>query len=74
VTGNTLASKKGVFGKISQPQSQFCAANLFMDGDWRLITGTASGELLVWRGRECALSRPAHDKAVQCMVSVRAWL
>jgi len=72
LAGNSLASKKGNFGKIAQPQAQLCATNFAMDGEWRLVSGTSSGEILVWKGRDCILSRPAHDKTVNCMAAVGA--
>ena len=70
VSGGALSSKKGVFGKIGPPQHLLCAANLVMEGEWRLVTGASSGEILVWRGRDCLVSRPAHDRAVQAMAGV----
>jgi WD40 repeat protein len=70
IEGTSLTAKKGVFGKVTPPAALLCATSHCVNGEWRLVTGASTGELLVWNGRECIQSRPAHEKALQCMVSV----
>ena len=61
--GGALECRKGIFGKVSQPQALLCATSFLAEGyEWRLVTGASSGEILLWKGRECVLSRKAHDR------------
>lgn len=72
IAGNNLVFKKGVFSNKEPqiPPSHLCATNFAIDGKWRLVTGTLSGEIFLWKGKVCEGSRPAHDKAVNCLAAI----
>lgn len=72
IAGNNLVFKKGVFSNKEPqvPPSHLCATNFAIDGKWRLVTGSLSGEIFLWKGKVCEGSRPAHDKALNCLAAV----
>lgn len=63
--GVNLSSKAGLFGKTATTQPLICAALL----EGSLVTGTQSGHLYVWCGRECLKVTMAHDGPILTIVS-----
>lgn len=57
--GKTLVAKRGRVGKRGTLQLFPCGCAFGSDGDF--VTGTASGELYVWRGDEVSKVVKAHD-------------
>ena len=49
--GSSLSKKQGRFGKKKQVPL-LCAANLKIKDDWKVVLGTASGDLYVYDERE----------------------
>ncbi|GMF20140.1 unnamed protein product [Phytophthora lilii] len=65
VQGKTIVSKKGVVGKKGSLQTFPAGCNF--GGDF--VTGTAGGELYVWRGNDLLKTVKAHDGEVRVVVS-----
>lgn len=66
LSGRSLSWKRGLWGSHSKPQVLLSAA--IVDGT--LVTGTQSGQLLAWYGRECIRSvASAHDGPVLSLVA-----
>lgn len=63
--GVNLSSKAGLFGKTATTQSLLSAASL----EGSVVTGTQSGHLYVWSGRECLKVTTAHDGPVLTLAS-----
>eukprot|EP00948_MAST-09A_sp_MAST-9A-sp1_P002160 g2160.t1 len=55
---------KGFFGKIGRLQTNLCAIGL---PDGRALTGTMSGHIYLWDGRNCKRTVRAHDRCVNVM-------
>ena len=49
--GSSLSKKQGRFGKKKQVPL-LCAANLKVKDDWKVVLGTASGDLYIYDERE----------------------
>jgi WD40 repeat protein/Ca2+-binding EF-hand superfamily protein len=57
--------KKGIFGKKGKLQAVKCLSTLGTEGE--IISGTASGDLYHWVGRNCKKAVPAHSKTVNAL-------
>ncbi|ETP32383.1 hypothetical protein F442_18894 [Phytophthora nicotianae P10297] len=68
VQGKTLVSKKGIVGKKGTLQTFPTGCNF--GGDF--VTGTAGGELYVWRGNDLSRAVKAHDGDVRVVASMRS--
>ncbi|KAG1711816.1 hypothetical protein DVH05_009058 [Phytophthora capsici] len=68
IQGKTLVSKKGVVGKKGTLQLFPTGCNF--GGDF--ITGTAGGELYVWRGNDLMRTVKAHDGEVRVVASTNS--
>ena len=60
------SQKKGLFGKIGKMQTMTCVSNL---DDGRVITGSLSGHIYVWAGRNCQKMIKAHDTTINAFYS-----
>ena len=58
-----FTKKKGLFGRKAKVQPQLCIAPC---GDM-MVTGTVSGHLYVWSGRNCVNVIKAHNKTVNAL-------
>ncbi|EGZ30558.1 hypothetical protein PHYSODRAFT_471884 [Phytophthora sojae] len=65
IQGKAIASKKGVVGKQGTLQTFPSGCNF--GGDF--VTGTAGGELYVWRGSDLSRTVKAHDGEVRVVTS-----
>jgi Ca2+-binding EF-hand superfamily protein len=63
--------RAGVFGRIAKVETQTCLSphpGRLADG---VITGTETGAVLIWYGRNCVRSIPAHDNGpVLCLHAI----
>lgn len=64
-TGGALDSKKGLFGKYDQ--TMMVCGRYAPNGD--VVTGTGTGDLYIWSGRNCVKSVAAHAKGVFCLAN-----
>ena len=60
------SQKKGLFGKLGKMQTITCASNL---EDGRVVSGSLSGHLYVWAGRNCQKMMKAHDTTINALYS-----
>jgi WD40 repeat protein len=70
VGGSRLVGKAGIWGLKARPQTLLCATGLSHDdeGPCTVLTGTMSGTLLVWRGRQLVQSLEGpKDAALTCV-------
>lgn len=68
--GATMSKKQGRFGKKKQVPL-LCAANLKVKDEWKVVLGTASGDLYLYDEREVTNSvDKAHALAVLCIAEV----
>jgi len=68
--GRSARPKAGLFGKVGKIQPLVSAASISLEGSWKLVTGTATGDLYIWSGRECSISIPsAHSGAINTVCS-----
>ncbi|KAG3029619.1 Echinoderm microtubule-associated protein-like 6 [Phytophthora cactorum] len=67
VQGKTIVSKKGIVGKKGTLQTFPTGCNF--GGDF--VTGTAGGELYVWRGNDLSRTVKAHDGDVRVVANGR---
>ncbi|KAE9018391.1 Echinoderm microtubule-associated protein-like 6 [Phytophthora fragariae] len=65
VQGKTIVSKRGIVGKQGSLQTFPSGCNF--GGDF--VTGTAGGELYVWRGNDLSRAVKAHDGEVRVVTS-----
>ena len=56
----------GLFGKKGKPQAMLCIGCI----EQLVVTGTNSGHLYVWDGRNCKKSVQAHNDGVNCIYAV----
>jgi microtubule-associated protein-like 6 len=61
----SFTKRKGLFGAKAKPQPLMCLAP---SGDM-MVSGTASGHLYVWSGRNCINIIKAHNKTVNALYS-----
>ncbi|GMI46711.1 hypothetical protein TrCOL_g1657 [Triparma columacea] len=61
--GGCFTKKRGLFGKKAKLQPQLCIVPC---GN-KMVTGTASGYLYVWAGRNCVLTKKAHHGSVNAL-------
>ena len=59
---------EGMFGKIGKMQTSLCVTGL---PDGRTVSGTMSGHLYVWDGRNCKKIIKAHDLAVNVLYACK---
>lgn len=67
--GSVLVKRKGLFGPTGLHTCTTVCANPSNSVDGA-VTGTASGKLLVWRGRNVMRVLNAHDSAVSVLKSI----
>ena len=60
------SKKKGLFGKLGKMQTMTCIASL---EDGRVVTGSLSGHIYTWAGRNCQKSLKAHDTTINAFYS-----
>ena len=66
--GATLSKKQGRFSKMFKKAPLLCAANLQGKDSWRMVVGTAAGDLYVFGDREvCDAAEDAHRGPVLCL-------
>lgn len=66
--GGKKASRKrheGILGKIGKKQNHISLASLI---DGRVLSGTMTGHIYVWDGRNCAKTIKAHDKSINVLL------
>jgi len=66
LAGSVLTPMKGLFGRKGKIQPLLCAA--VFDGN-KVVSGTVTGHLYVWSGRECVKSIKAHERSVNSLFS-----
>jgi WD40 repeat protein/Ca2+-binding EF-hand superfamily protein len=64
--GSGYAKHTGIFGKKGKPQTMLCAGAV----EALVVSGTESGHLYVWEGRNCKKSVQAHHDAVNALYVV----
>jgi hypothetical protein len=57
----TKTKKKGLFGKAPGVKMQALVSLASMDGGAQMASGTASGHIYAWQGRNCVKAVKAHE-------------
>lgn len=66
--GSTLSKKQGRFSKKYKASPLLCAANIQGKDNWRMVLGTANGDLYIYDEREvCDAVEGAHKGPVLCV-------
>jgi WD40 repeat protein/Ca2+-binding EF-hand superfamily protein len=61
----SIRNHEGILGKIGKKQTHLCLATLEDD---RVVSGTMTGHIYIWDGRNCSKTIKAHDKSVNALV------
>ncbi|CAM9729145.1 unnamed protein product, partial [Laminaria digitata] len=66
-TGGTFLGEEGIFGRKGARQPMLCCTSLGDDDSKMVLTGSTSGHLYVWEGRNCTRCIKAHTGAIMAM-------
>ncbi|CAM9122646.1 unnamed protein product [Ascophyllum nodosum] len=69
--GGSFEMAQGIFGRKCALQPMLCCSSLGDDNDVVVLTGSTSGHMYVWEGRNCTRCIKAHTGALSTMIVTR---